>query len=76
MTCTSCGQEIEDDPVMVVYGDEEFAHKRVHPGSAVAFPLHRECFDRDRVLTVQRWTGGEDDRLEEFETVRYVEAGD
>jgi hypothetical protein len=72
VTCASCGREIKGKPVMAVYGDEEFAHKRTHPQSQVPFPLDRACFDRDRVLTVTRWKPGETE-LEEFETTRYVE---
>lgn len=78
MVCSSCGREIAGEPVMAVYGDEAFAHKRVHAGAELAFPLDRECFERDRVLTVTRWVNGEDGEpvepvLEEFETTRYIE---
>lgn len=72
VTCAVCGKPIEGDPVWVVFGDEEFKHKRVHPGDEVPFPLDEDCFKRDRKLTVTRWNA-EGTALEEFETTRYVE---
>lgn len=49
MDCVNCGEPVAE-PVWATYADEAFKDKQKYP-----FPLHDECFNRDKVVTISEW---------------------
>lgn len=76
MNCTRCGQEIQGDPVMVIYGDPALQGKLQTP-----FALDQDCYESNKRVKVAEWRNKEPDEdgnveveLVEFTITRYKKA--